>query len=166
VTGNRLTRPYADISADGVEYVLRETGTGVWLGRRDISRVSLVLSPALLWNFDLHMGIGLGVLDLRDLQWQRVDIGTGITNLTFRLAESDQERTLDIAAGIGQVRLELPRTANVRAAVSSPSFLHNLERQGFSEHGGDYVSPGYNEDGAVTRIKIDSGIANIQVRWI
>jgi len=113
----------------------------------------------------VDMGPGNANLKLGSLSLTRLDLDTGVGLITVDLTGSWQE-DLDarINGGLGALTVRLPGNACVRVDVEGG--LGNVNAQGLTKAGNDYVNNACGESGATLRIDIAAGVGNINLEVV
>jgi len=162
-----ITTPQATTYQTRTQFTVTGTGNrrNRFFSNISVPPLNVRLNTATDWDIALEMGVAVGVLDLTGLNWQRITVDAGITNLTLQLNQGEVGRQIRINSGLSRLVLEVHRNANVRINSSTPGFLTNLENQGFTRQGDIYLAPYFNPNIPITEVFVDSGLSNINVRW-
>jgi len=113
---------------------------------------------------------GVGNLTIRGLgnarvEHLKVDGGVGRTDLDFTGEAKDARMDTEINVGVGQVRLLVPRSADITIEAES-SFLSNLSAPGFEKNGSTYTRRSTDDDSTKIFIRIRSGVGGVTVELI
>jgi hypothetical protein len=117
-------------------------------------------------SFEMESGIGeLTIRGLGNSRVQRVKLqgGVGRTELDFtgELGTTTTDCTIEV--GVGQIRLLLPREANIEIQAEG-SFLSNINAPDFERDGKTYTHRG--DGGAKIMIRVESGVGGVNVELI
>jgi hypothetical protein len=117
-------------------------------------------------SLDVESGVGeLIIHGLGNARVEQIELkgGVGRTDLDFTgdLGMTRTEATIKV--GIGEIRLTLPRDADVEVEGEG-NFLSNISAPGFEHSGRTYTHHG--DGGARIRIRVQSGLGNVQLELI
>jgi hypothetical protein len=123
-------------------------------------------SSVSMESFEMESGVGeLIIRGLGNARVQRVTLegGVGRTELDFTGEPGTTTTDCTIKVGVGQVRLLLPRDANVEIQGEG-SFLSNINAPSFERDGKTYTHRG--DGGAKIVIRVESGVGGVNVELI
>ncbi|MFQ5738508.1 MAG: hypothetical protein ACE5JX_05810 [Acidobacteriota bacterium] len=104
---------------------------------------------------------GLGNFGFRQMQFQG---GVGGAKLDFS-GSWEREGEVDIAVGIGGVKILLPRNLGAEVRMSK-NLLSGIDASEFRKKGNTYYSNNLDHVDKVVRFRIRTGIGGISIRWI
>jgi hypothetical protein len=108
------------------------------------------------------LGAGTSNVDLRGLTLSRLNVETGVGDVTVDL-RGNYQRDFDaqIKGGIGNTKVLLPKGVGVTVAVKQG--LGNIEVVGLKHGGAGYVNDAYDTAETVLRISVESGLGQIRL---
>lgn len=134
-----------------------------WIKNNQTNPVLARLHSTITWDLHIEAGIARGIIDLRNVEWQNINIKSGIADLTLQFASlNSHDQHLEIEHGIGQVVLQIPPNLNLEIITESPGKLNNFEQLDFVRIGQRYLSPGFQENKPRITAKISGGISRIK----
>lgn len=128
--------------------------------------IDISISSAEQWDFSFTMGIVSGVLDLTDIQWNKLKVDSGISHLTLNLKNSGKNQEIEFRTGISHLTLYIPTDINLRITSQTPFFLRKLEKEGFKREQDVYTSPNFSPTLPYLEMHLETGIGLISVHWI
>jgi hypothetical protein len=117
-------------------------------------------------SFEMESGVGeLIIRGLGNARPKQVKLegGVGHTELDFTGELGTTTTDCSIEVGVGQVRLVLPRDADIEIQGEG-SFLSNINAPSFDRDGKTYTHRG--DGGAKIRIRVESGVGGVSVELI
>ena len=135
-----------------------EMNVKVGAGKADLELGSLSLT-----KLDVETGAGDITLDLSgSSSLTRLDVEVGAGQVTVDLTGNWQDDLdANISGGLGELTLRLPGSACVRVAIQAG--LGNVDAQGLTRDGNDYVNDACSESDVTLRIDIKAGLGNINL---
>jgi hypothetical protein len=123
----------------------------------------LELGNLSLTMFDLNSGAGDVAVDLSGASsLTRLDIDLGAGRVTLDLTGNWQnDLDADVRAGVGEMTIRLPRGVGVRVSVAGG--ITDINANGLTRDGDDYVNEAYDESDVTLRIDIEAGIGGINL---
>lgn len=116
-----------------------------------------------LKSFELAIGAGELGINLKNTSVENLELAAGAGKLTVNLTgDWENNLTADIAGGVGEIILLLPKGPGIRAEISG--LLGDIEAPGFEKNGKVYTSK--NFEGATYSLKLDIAGAIGQVRLV
>ena len=114
-------------------------------------------------DLEVNFGAGKGVLDLRSLILESVDIDMGVGDLTVDLSgERDRGMDVVINGGIGSAVVYLPIDVGVRVKVDKG--IGSVYARGLNKREHVYTNDVYEKSDVFLDISIDAGIGSIDLR--
>ncbi|MBV8895465.1 MAG: hypothetical protein JO051_03060 [Acidobacteriaceae bacterium] len=125
-------------------------------------RWDLALNNKVLLDLTLNCGAGQARLELGDLDLQNVGVHMGAGQVDLDL-EGHPTRSYDvnIAGGVGQATVRLPRNVGVRAEAHGG--LGSIEVRGLTKHGDYYSNDLWNSAPVNINLKVEGGIGEIRI---
>jgi hypothetical protein len=160
-----FTAGVADSHMDMTDLDIRRFHLSGGVGRTDVTFDHPLDQP--MTYFEVESGVGnLTIRGLGNTRVERmkVDGGVGRTDLDFTGDLKDGRIDTEINVGVGQVRLLMPRNANVTIEAEG-SFLSNLSAPGFQKDGHTYTHKGDEASPPLT-IRVRSGVGGVTVELI
>jgi hypothetical protein len=117
-------------------------------------------------SFEMESGVGeLIIRGLGNTRVERIQLqgGVGRTELDFTGELGTTTTDCSIEVGVGQIRLILPRDANIEIQGEG-SFLSNINAPSFERNGKTYTHRG--DGGAKIVIRVESGVGGVNVDLI
>ncbi len=133
-------------------------------------------------NLYLEMGAGKSVLDLSSSQLQKLKVDAGAVSLDVKLSKSavkdvdinagvgevtvdltsawDHNMSLDVAGGIGDIKLKLPKNTGVKLTTSG---LGSKTLPGFTKKSNYYANSALGKAKHTLTIHVTAGIGSISV---
>jgi hypothetical protein len=170
VDGQRLDLK-SSMNGSNPEIRLRSAGNwemarpGQWLDFSDRNdhalEWNLGISPDVLLDLDVELGVGENDLDLSDLQLESLSVELGIGASRIILPK-EGEFPARIEGAIGETVVLIPQSLPVRVTVDTG--LATAELRGFSQEGNYYYSPGAKEAGSWVELTIEQALGNMEIR--
>jgi hypothetical protein len=135
------------------------------VGKTDVSFDEQMSEPVK--SVEVESGVGeLIIRGLGNARVERLQLtgGVGRTELDYTgdLGTTHSESTIKV--GVGQIRLLLPRDANIEIRADG-SFLSNINAPSFERNGRTYTHRGAS-DGSKINILVESGVGGVTVELI
>ncbi|KYG89179.1 hypothetical protein A0U40_12610 [[Bacillus] sp. KCTC 13219] len=128
------------------------------------SNWSLMLNEDVPMDLSIETGAAVAKLDLQGLQLQKLDIDTGVGDLSVNLG-GDWSKGFDtkIESGVGKTTVILPSAVGVKITVEKG--IGTLDVDGFIANGnGVYVNEAYGEAEVTINVSIEMGIGEVTLK--
>ncbi len=134
---------------------------------------SWISGRGLVWDFGLSKEIPLALvfeigaaevdLDLSELQVRDLVIKTGASSTAIKLPDGAGATSVTVEAGAASLDITVPE--GVAARISADSGLSSVivDQNRFPKQAGVYQSPGYDSAGNKADIRIESGVAKVEI---
>lgn len=156
-----------DVEKGKVEfkYVDKTRGLFNFIERTD-EKFNYKLNNDLNWDIDINCGAISGDLDLRDLYINNLEIDCGASDLILYLSQKSDLSTIDIDNGASDIIVYVP--SNVGVILNYDGAIKDMEFGDVSwvRKNDDYYSPDYEKKTKKTIILVDSGIGNIEFKYL
>ena len=133
------------------------------VGRTEVQFDHPVQNP--MGSFEVDSGVGnLTIRGLGNARVERLKVngGVGRTELDFTGDAKEVRTDTEINVGVGQVRLVLPREADI-TIEGEGSFLSNISAPGFDKDGHTYTHRGAESGAGRITIRVRSGVGGVTV---
>ncbi len=153
---------YSDFAGKGRLVIRQGRRSGIPVGKTR-NRWDISLSDEIPIDLVVDFGAGKGVLDLRGLDLQSLEIDMGVGDLTVDLS-GDLEQDLDVTidGGIGSAKVYLPENIGVRVNVDKG--IGSVHARGMMKSGNFYTNEAFGKTETTIDIEIDAGIGSIDLR--
>lgn len=135
------------------------------IGMSDVkSSWSLMLNEDVPMDLSVETGAAVAKLDLQGLQLKKLDISTGIGDLSVNLG-GDWSDSFDakIESGVGKTIVILPSAVGVKVTVEKG--IGTLDVAGFIDKGnGVYVNEAYAEAQTAINVDVEMGIGDVTLK--
>jgi len=174
------------MTGDMIDYYLHSewVGSPINLQKTSTPRLSwdLALSPDVLLDLNISLGVGESDLDLSELQVSELDLSIGVGQTTVALPVGEYAAQVD--GGVGQTTIELPDEGQINLNVDGgvgeiviylPEGMAariNIDRgiaglsvpAGFDKSDDTYTTPNFDSADNYVEINVDQGIGDIAIR--
>ncbi len=153
----------SDAHLDMTDMDIKEMRLRGGVGRTEVQFDHPVKNP--MTTFEVDSGVGnLTIRGLGNARVERLKVngGVGRTELDFTGDSKDMRTDSEINVGVGQVRLVLPREAEI-VIEGEGSFLSNISAPGFDKDGHTYTHHGTESGGGRINIRVRSGVGGVTV---
>jgi hypothetical protein len=125
-------------------------------------RWDLTLNDKILLDLTLNCGAGRARLELGDLDLKNVTVHMGAGQVDLDLeGHPVQSYDVDVAGGVGQATIRLPRDVGVRAEAHGG--LGSIEVRGLTKHDNYYSNDLYGNGKVNVNLKVEGGIGEIRI---
>jgi hypothetical protein len=153
---------YDTSARQGVIKIRQGSTEGIPVGDTE-NRWDISLSEAIPIDLKIDMGAGQGVLDLKDIQLNSLDIDGGVGELKLDLTgERDQDLDVNVDGGIGSATIYLPDNVGVKVYVNGG--IGSVNASGLNKRNGYYTNDILDESDHMITIKISAGIGSIDLK--
>ena len=122
----------------------------------------LRLSSDVLMNLSVNLGAGEGNLELGRLNLTKLDIETGVGEVTVDLiGDWKNDLDADIAAGAGKLSLRLPSDVGTRLEVDVG--VGRINAPDLTREGNVYINDAYGKSDVTLSIDIEGGVGEINL---
>ncbi|WP_042470334.1 toast rack family protein [Bacillus ndiopicus] len=121
----------------------------------------IMLNEDVPMNLAIEMGASDADLDLQGLQLEKLDINTGVGDLTVNLG-GDWSNSFDatIESGVGQTTVILPSKVGVKITVEKG--IGTLDVDGFTAKGkGVYINEAYGKEDVTINVDVEMGLGEV-----
>jgi len=116
-------------------------------------------------RLDVNVGGGDSQLNLGTLNLETISVHTGAGDTTIDLGGYRGGRfDAAIKNGVGDLTLRIPGSSNTRILVHQG--IGDITADGFVQHEGTYVTPGFNSSLAVNEITLNQGVGSLSLEII
>lgn len=127
------------------------------------NRVELRLNDDPAWEMDIKIGAAKALFELDDFNIERFDLKAGATDINLKLGDKSERTDINIEMGAANLEIEIPRQAGCK--ISGDMVLVGKSFQGFTKTVNDiYLTENFDEADHKIYIKVDGGVANLEVR--
>lgn len=153
---------YSEFGGKGSLAIRQGKRSGIPIGKTR-NRWDISLNNDIPLDLIVDFGAGKGVLDLRGLDLESLEIDMGVGDLTVDLS-GDLEQDLDVSidGGIGSAKLYLPENIGVRVNVDKG--IGSVHARGMTKRGNSYTNGAYGKTEITIDVEIDAGIGSIDLR--
>ncbi|WP_347158543.1 toast rack family protein [Pontibacter chitinilyticus] len=121
----------------------------------------LDLSNSRLGKLDIEAGAVSLDVNLKGSQAQDIDINAGVGEVKLDLTGNwDHDVTIDIAGGIGEVTLKLPKGTGVKLKASG---LGDRDMAGLRKNGSYYTNSAFGKSKNTLTINVSGGLGSVRV---
>jgi predicted membrane protein len=139
------------------------------------SQGAISTSPNTRYDWDLRfkndvpvtmkvdIGVGEGNLRFAGLDLRRLEVNSGVGDTTLDLTSlnTQQDVSVLVKGGVGQVTITLPTDTGVR--VTADGGLGNINANGLTVNGNTFTNTAYGTTPTTINIDVKTGIGNIQL---
>ena len=115
-------------------------------------------------NLVFETGAGEAVIDLTELQVKDLKLSTGASSSEIKLPESAGITHVKVEAGAAAVVIHVPDGVGARIESESGLAAIEIDQNRFPKMNGYYQSANYEEAENKADIRIESGVASIEIR--
>lgn len=152
---------YTLVDGTGTLRVRQPSDTEVKAFRSAQNTWDLKLAGGVPTDLDLTLGVGSNRVDLSRVDIRELKVVTGVGNARIDLTGA---RTSDVharvEAGVGDLRIRLPRGVAVRVNKVSEGIGH-VTADGFVMQGSDYVNAAYGSAGPRIELDLHAGVGTV-----
>jgi hypothetical protein len=132
------------------------------MGGNRRNRWDLNLNDKIPLDLTLNCGAGQARLELGDLDLQNVNVHMGAGQVDLDLeGHPAQSYEVNVAGGVGQATIRLPRNVGVRAEAHGG--LGSIDVRGLTKHGDYYTNDLYGNSKVSVNVKVEGGIGEIRI---
>jgi len=153
---------YSDFAGKGRLVIRQGRRSGIPIGKTR-NRWDISLNDEIPIDLVVDFGAGKGVLDLRGLDLQSLEIDMGVGDLTVDLSgDLEQDLYVTIDGGIGSAKVYLPENIGVRVNVDKG--IGSVHARGMVKRGNSYTNEAFGKTETTIDVEIDAGIGSIDLR--
>ncbi len=152
---NDFDDPVTRMQMEGAEKRIDVSRGSSGIGRDD--RWSFYLGRDVVYDLVLEYGVADVVLDLRDLDVERLNILQGVSDT--RIVFGDYPSVVKMEAGVSDIDFEFREGSGVVIEVEGG--LLDKDFEGFVRKGGKWYSEGFEEDGENIVIEFEGGVGDL-----
>lgn len=153
---------YHDTGRQGVLKIRQGKAKGIPMGDTE-NRWDISLNEDVLIDLRIDVGAGAGTLDLRDIQLSTLDIDAGVGELKLDLSGGrGQDLNVDIDGGVGSATIILPDEIGVRVHVNGG--IGSVHAHGLYKDDHVYMNDAFGQSEVAITIQIDAGIGSIELK--
>ncbi|MGI6612660.1 MAG: LiaI-LiaF-like domain-containing protein [Candidatus Nanosyncoccaceae bacterium] len=126
----------------------------------------VTLNKTLPIELGIDFGAGSVDADLRGLSITRLDVDSGISDITIKLDSTVNRNVyIDLDLGISKAEIYVPKTVGVR--LTSDSGMSSIGTNGLESRGNNiYETPNISDFSTIYEIKLDSGMTNFELKYL
>jgi hypothetical protein len=121
----------------------------------------LALDPGMPLDLETDLSVGKTELNLAQAQLESLQVNNSLGQSVIKLPPTSAQ--VSVEGGIGEIVLELPQGVGIRIKASTGIGSVDMP-SGYSQRGGVYYSPGYDQADQKLEITVDLGIGVIRAR--
>ena len=121
------------------------------------------LGQDVLWNLKFKAGAASSQLDLRGIDFSKLDLDSGAGKLEVLFGEMKNDAEVEIDAGAGFVSLVIPESVGVRARLRTGVGSKNLTGRSWQQDGDTYTTNNYDQAAAKLRIDVEAGAGTVNI---
>lgn len=122
------------------------------------------LSKNLSWEIDAKTGAMNGVMDLRNLDVNRLNLNMGAGNIEVYFGNISQRCEADINSGASNIQLVIPEDVGARIKFDGMIKNSNLNALGWEKNDRYYISPNYSTAGKKLDIDLNMGVGRLTIQ--
>lgn len=127
------------------------------------NRWDISLNETVSIDLKIEMGAGQGILDMKDIRLNALDIDGGVGELRLDLSgDRNQDLNVDIDGGIGSATIYLPENIGVKVHVNGG--IGSVNASGLNKRNGSYTNAAFGESDITMTIRIEAGIGSIDLK--
>lgn len=156
-----------DVNKGKVEFRYEDTTKGVFnFFQRSDEDFNFKLNNDLNWDIEINCGAMDGTFDLRDIFINNLEIDSGASDITLYLSEKSNLSTIDIDNGASDILVYIPKGVGV--SLDYVGAIKDMEfgNASWLKKDGHYYSPEYDKQAKKTIIIVDSGVGNIEFKYL
>lgn len=123
----------------------------------------LKISPDLVWSLDIDAGAIDGNIDLTGIPLRELNCNLGAGNILFTLGSNGVNSKMDIESGASNIKLKIVNDTGIRIKMNGALNSSNLEKLGWANTDGYYISPNYQQAASKIDCEIDLSLGNLEV---
>jgi hypothetical protein len=141
--------------------VIRQPSSG-HTGSNHRNRWDLELNNSVLLDLKLRCGAGRARLELGDLALNDVNVQMGAGQVDMDLSgHPSRSYSVNVAGGVGQATIHLPRGVGVRAQAHGG--LGSINVEGLTKHGDYYSNDLYGNSKVNVLVQVEGGVGEIKL---
>lgn len=122
----------------------------------------IALNEAPVWRMNFDAGVSTIDADLTSLSVEDVEINAGVSTITIRLGDKQDEARVSVDGGVSKVRIEIPESAGAEIEADAP--LSSRSFEGFQSLSDNrYRTSNYEAATKKVRITLNGGVSDFKV---
>lgn len=121
------------------------------------------LGQGILWDLKFEAGAASTELDLRGIEFSKLDVDSGAGKLEIVCGEMKNDAEVQIDAGAGTVSLVVPESVGVIARLRTGAGGKNLIGRSWQQDGDTYTTDNYEQAAAILRIDLEAGVGTVKI---
>ncbi|MDO8491252.1 MAG: LiaF-related protein, partial [Dehalococcoidia bacterium] len=152
-------------SGVGILKLSQESATWFFSGGDRSDTWHIHLSPDIPMELTLKTGASDSEIDLSKLKVTKLNIQTGMSQLSLTLPEAAGRTTIAaIKAGAADVKITVPQNVAARIIAQTGLSSTNIDEKRFPRTGAYYQSPNYEDATNRVDLQVEGGVANLRIR--
>ncbi|QIB26397.1 LiaF transmembrane domain-containing protein [Caloranaerobacter azorensis] len=128
-------------------------------------RYNFNLNEDVNWNINIDIGAVDGTLDLKNINFQDLEIDAGAGDINILLGEKLKDSKIDIDMGAGNLDIAIPKNLGVKIRFDGGVKHSNLNDLGLIHKNNYYISPNYDNADKKIYITVDIGAGNLNIKY-
>ncbi len=124
---------------------------------------NISLNKQVVWDIEADLGAVSGNLDLSELKVDSLALDLGASNLKIYLGDKHTATEINMNAGASNLELIIPQTLGMKVKVDGLISKTSLNKLGWQQENGYYISPNYAEATSKTVVNIDLGVGKLDI---
>jgi hypothetical protein len=146
---------------DSTCYVHFDMDKGEFNDGKIVNSVKFKLNPKPVWDLDLNVGAAKIDFDLSPYKIRKTRIEGGASDVEVKIGDKLDNAEVEIEAGAASITVRVPES--VGCEIYSDTFLASRDFKGFSKRNGHYETSNFNSSSKKIKIKIQAGLASVDV---
>lgn len=128
--------------------------------------LKLAINKTIPWRFDLNMGAVSGILDLKDIMVEELDLDMGAGKVEVTFGDKSELTSIDIDSGASQIIFNIPKESGLKIYMDGALNSTNLDQLGLTKlDRGEYVSNNFNSSDSKFEIEVDMGVGSFEINY-
>lgn len=126
--------------------------------------LDLALNEELPWSLDIDSGAVNGIVDLKNIKLNNLDIDLGAGNMEIYLGNKSTSGTIDIDSGVSKIELNIPKEAGILLEFDGALNSTNISELDFIKQSDDkYITENYSNADSKYHINVDMGLGEFKI---
>lgn len=161
--GNRQIKQQIEANGQVLDINLSQNQFNCNPATDKLNHWQLKISPDLVWNLDIDAGAIDGKIDLTGIPLRQLNCNLGAGNILFTLGNNGVNSKMDIESGASNIKLKIVNDTGIRIKMNGALNSSNLEKLGWANTDGYYISPNYQQAASKIDCEIDLSLGNLEV---
>lgn len=128
------------------------------------SNYNFKLNENVIWDLDLNLGAISGILNLKNISVESIDLDIGAGDLDIILGDKHDSPNLKINGGVSNLSIAIPKTAGIKIKLDGALNKTDMDNLDLDKVGDYYISPNYEEKDVKIDFYTSMGVGKIKFK--